>query len=67
MDNPNFTDVIVLSPGEQVAYAQVDTGEQFVVTPIPNATQDGLNDVEVLTRVESLDDAWQWLRNHYGS
>jgi hypothetical protein len=57
--------VTVISEGEQIAYVETPNGA-YVVTSIPDARRDTLQDVAVLKRVDTLDQARAWYDESYG-
>lgn len=65
MSNNRIDLVHVISQGEQIAFVMTPQGNA-VVTPIPDARYDTLDDVYVLAQVNTLDEAQQWFADEYG-
>ena len=57
--------VHVLSEGEQISFIMTGKGS-FVVGCIPDATIDTLDDVPILKKVNSLDEAEAWFNKQFG-
>lgn len=56
--------VHVISEGEQISFIMTGKGS-FVVDCIPDARYDTLDDVTILKKVNSIDEAERWFNHKY--